>query len=325
VPTQTVAAGLRQNGVTAPSCVVPTGIDVEAFRSVDATAGMTVRAKYGVEIVPDIATLLTKVDAVLLESGDGRVHLSQARPVIAAHKPLFIDKPLAATLEDAREIARLAREAGVAWFSSSSLRFGEIGANMKFPDMTGAITWGPGPFEPHHYLDLSWYAVHPIELLYTIMGRGCETVTRTAGQNMDAIVGRWKDGRVHLRLTCEVNGEKLGNPDAGTDAQFGLHELIAHAAKTRDLAAGTMIGTGTISNHDLSAGFACLMEARLVEQVEIGAAKTPFLHFGDSVRLEMRDASGTSVFGAIEQKVIPAKPAPAILKPGAGIQPEPRG
>jgi hypothetical protein len=155
-----------------------------------------IHTKYGVEIVPDIATLLSKVDGVLMTSIDGRVHLEQARPVIAAHKPLFIDKPLAATLEDAREIARLAREAGVAWFSSSSLRFGAIGATMKFPDMTGAATWGPGPFEPHHYLELSWYAVHPIELLYTIMGRGCESVTRTAGQNMDVIVGRWKDGRV---------------------------------------------------------------------------------------------------------------------------------
>src|ERR1039458_5093605 len=79
-----------------------------------------VRTKYGVEIVPDIPTLLSKVDVVLLESVDGRVHLEQARPVIAAHKPLFIDKPLAANLEDAREIVRLAKAAGVPWFSSSS-------------------------------------------------------------------------------------------------------------------------------------------------------------------------------------------------------------
>ncbi len=104
---------------------------------------------------------------MLLESVDGRVHLEQAQPVIAAHKPLFIDKPLASTLEDAREIARLAKEAGVPWFSASSLRFGEIGATMKFADATGVITWGPGPLEAHHQLDLSWYAIHPIELLYT--------------------------------------------------------------------------------------------------------------------------------------------------------------
>ena len=170
--------------------------DIEdSFKRVDGFAE-DIKSKYGVEIVPDIATLLTKVDAVLIESLDGRTHLAQARAVIAAHKPLFIDKPLAATLEDAREIARLARDAGVQWFSSSSLRYGTIGAAMKFPDATGALTWGPGPLEPHHYLELAWYAVHPIELLYTIMGQGCETVTRTSGQNVDVIVGRWKDGRV---------------------------------------------------------------------------------------------------------------------------------
>ena len=155
-----------------------------------------VRTKYGVEIVPDIAALLSKVDVVLLTSLDGRVHLEQARPVIAARKPLFIDKPLAATLEDAREIARLAKAAGVPWFNSSSLRFGAIGAAMKLPGLTGAATWGPGPFEAHHPLELAWYAIHPVELLYTIMGTGCESVTRIAGKDADVIVGRWKDGRI---------------------------------------------------------------------------------------------------------------------------------
>jgi fumarylacetoacetate (FAA) hydrolase len=100
-----------------------------------------------------------------------------------------------------------------------------------------------------------------------------------------------------------VNGERLGNPDAGVDAAFGLFDLVAHAAKTRELAAGTLVGTGTISNHDRAAGYACLMEARLVEQVEQGAAKTPFLCFGDTVRIDMRDGEGRSVFGAIEQRV----------------------
>lgn len=167
----------------------------ESFKRVDQYAE-EIHSKYGVEIVPDIPSLLSKVDAVLLESLDGRVHLEQARPVIRAGKPLFIDKPLAATLEDAREIARLAKESGTAWFSSSSLRFGAIGAGMKFPDTTGAATWGPGPFEPHHYLDLAWYAIHPVEMLYTIMGPGCETVTRISGTDADVVVGRWKDGRI---------------------------------------------------------------------------------------------------------------------------------
>ncbi|HWB97530.1 MAG TPA: Gfo/Idh/MocA family oxidoreductase [Bryobacteraceae bacterium] len=170
--------------------------DIESsFSRVDKYA-QELRTKWHVEIVPDIPTLCKKVDVVLLESVDGRVHLEQAKPVIAAGKPLFIDKPLAATLEDAREIARLAKEAGVPWFSSSSLRFGEIGTTMKFRDALGVSTWGPGPLEEHHQLDLSWYAIHPIEMLYTLMGPGCEEVTRIYTPNADFIVGRWKDGRI---------------------------------------------------------------------------------------------------------------------------------
>lgn len=154
-----------------------------------------IRTKYGVEIVPDIPALLSKVDAVLIESVDARPHLAMARPVIAAHKPFFVDKPLAPTLEEAREIARLAKAAGTPWFSSSSLRYGPIAAT-KFPDTTGVATWGPGPFEAHHYLELSWYAIHPIEALYALMGPGCESVTRIAGKDADEIIGKWKDGRI---------------------------------------------------------------------------------------------------------------------------------
>ena len=155
-----------------------------------------IRTRYGVEIVPDIAALCARVDAVLIESVDGRPHLAQARAVIAAHKPMFIDKPLAATLEDAREIALLAKDAGVPWFSASSLRWGEIATSMKFPDIQGVATWGPGPFEEHHYLDLAWYAIHPIEILYALMGTGCEEVSRTTSPGADVVTGRWKDGRI---------------------------------------------------------------------------------------------------------------------------------
>src|SRR5581483_7057043 len=165
---------------------------------------------YGIEIVPDIPALCSKVDVVLLESGDGRVHLAQAKQVIAARKPVFIDKPLAATLEDARAIASLAKEAGVPWFSSSGLRFGEIATTMKYPDATGVTVWGPGPMEEHHYLDLSWYAIHPIELLFTIMGPGCEQVTRISAGDFssgsDVIVGRWKDGRLGTVRTLRPSG-----------------------------------------------------------------------------------------------------------------------
>lgn len=155
-----------------------------------------IRTKYGVEIVADLPAMLAKVDVVLLESVDARVHLELARQVIAAHKPLFIDKPLAATLEDAREIARLAKAAGVPWFSTSSLRYGAIGAAAKFPDATGAAVWGPGTIVPQFPLELSWYVIHPIEVLYTILGPGCETVARTSTASGDVVTGRWKDGRI---------------------------------------------------------------------------------------------------------------------------------
>jgi hypothetical protein len=152
------------------------------------------QAKYGVEMVDTIAELCRRVDAVLLESGDGRIHLAQVREVIAARKPVFIDKPLASTLDDAREIARLAKQAGVPWFTTSSLRYSVAG--LKKPDLTGVEVWGPGPLEAHHQLDLSWYAIHEVEMLYTLMGTGCEEVTRIQAADTDVVACRWKDGRI---------------------------------------------------------------------------------------------------------------------------------
>jgi hypothetical protein len=170
--------------------------DVESSRTrVDKFAD-ELKTAYGVELVPDIASLLSKVDAVLLLSVDGRTHLAQARQVFAAKKPVFIDKPLASTLADAREIAKLAKEAGVPWFSSSSLRFGPFADSLKFPDTRGATVWGPGPTEEHHALDLSWYGIHSVELLYAILGPGCESVSMVSGPDGDVVTGKWKDGRL---------------------------------------------------------------------------------------------------------------------------------
>ncbi len=154
------------------------------------------QSRWGVELVPDIPTLCSKVDAILLESVDGRIHLKEARQIIAAKKPMFIDKPLAATLEDAREIARLAAEAGVPWFSSSSSRFGGIAKAMYRADATGVATWGPGPLDSNLPLDLAWYAIHPLELLYSLMGPGCVEVTRISGTTEETLIGKWKDGRI---------------------------------------------------------------------------------------------------------------------------------
>lgn len=154
------------------------------------------KTKWGVEIVNDIPTLASKVDAILLLSVDGRAHLPQFKAALAARKPVFIDKPLASTLAGAREIDRLAKEAHVPWFSASSLRYSEIVSSVEGPGILGVTTWGPGPFEEHHQLDLSWYAIHPVEILFTLMGPGCEEVTRISGADADEITCRWKDGRL---------------------------------------------------------------------------------------------------------------------------------
>jgi hypothetical protein len=170
--------------------------DVESSRTRVDKYAEELQTKFGVEMVSDIPTLARKVDAILLLSIDGRVHLAQFKQVLAAKKPVFIDKPLASTLADAREIARLAKEANVPWFSASSLRYSEIVSAVQGPGISGAITWGPGPFEEHHQLELSWYAVHPIEILFTLMGPGCEEVTRVSGADADEISCKWKDGRI---------------------------------------------------------------------------------------------------------------------------------
>jgi fumarylacetoacetate (FAA) hydrolase len=153
--------------------------------------------------------------------------------------------------------------------------------------------------------DVSYRRLIPAELAKGfgfVNGKGVNALAPVAC-TPDELGTHWRDGKVHLPLHCTVNGKRLGDPNAGVDATFSLFDLTAHAAKTRDLAAGTMIGTGTISNQDRNSGYACLMEARLVEQVELGEAKTPFLKFGDRVRIEMLDADGATIFGAIDHVV----------------------
>jgi hypothetical protein len=148
-----------------------------------------------IRFVKKISDLCPMVDGILLESVDGRVHLEQFRQAAVCGKPVFIDKPLASTLADVQEIARIAAARKVPWFSASSLRFGPVPA-MRSSDTSGATVWGPGPLEPHHQLDLSWYAIHPIEMLFTIMGPGVEQVTRTYTPDADVVTGIWKDGRI---------------------------------------------------------------------------------------------------------------------------------
>jgi len=129
----------------------------------------------------------------------------------------------------------------------------------------------------------------------------------------DELGAAWHDHKLHLPLQVTLNGQPFGRPDAGSDMTFGFGQLVAHAAKTRELAAGSIIGSGTVSNkqgglHGSSianggVGYCCLAELRMYETIETGAPATPFLRFGDTVRIEMLDAQGASMFGAIDQRV----------------------
>lgn len=136
----------------------------------------------------------------------------------------------------------------------------------------------------------------------------------------DELGAAWRGGKLHRPLRAHLNGELFGRPEAGTDMTFDFGRLIAHAARTRPLAAGTIIGSGTVSNKDVDggpgkpvvqggAGYACIAEQRTVETLLSGAAKTPFLKFGDRVKIEMLDNDGASIFGAIEQEVVRYSPA----------------
>lgn len=211
--------------------------DVESSRTRVDKYAEDLKTKWGVEFVDDIPSLASKVDGILLLSVDGRVHLPQFKAVLAAKKPVFIDKPLASTRADAREISKLAKEANVPWFSASSLRYSEIVSSVAGPGILGATTWGPGPFEEHHQLDLSWYAIHPVEILFTLMGPGCEEVTRVSGTDADQITCRWKDGRLgtvralrpygtYGAVVFRKDGVQVSPPKPHTDYEGLVREIV---------------------------------------------------------------------------------------------------
>ena len=119
----------------------------------------------------------------------------------------------------------------------------------------------------------------------------------------DELGGAWRDSILHLPLRSWLNGERFGEPEAGVDMQFNFARLVAHVAKTRPLAAGTIVGSGTIANQDESLGASCLAERRMLEIIADGKPETPFMSFGDTIRIEMLDEAGESIFGAIEQVI----------------------
>jgi predicted dehydrogenase len=200
-----------------------------------------IKEKYGVEIVDSIDDLLTKVDVVLIESVDGRPHLAQALPVFKAGKKVFIDKPIAGSLADVLMIFALAQKHNAPIFSSSSLRYAvnlrAAKSDPKLGKVLGCVSYSPCEIEPHHP-DLFWYGVHGVESLYTIMGTGCQSVSRTHTKDADIATGLWADGRIGTYRGLRAGSKGYGNVIFGdkgdistTGAVGGYKPLVVEIAK----------------------------------------------------------------------------------------------
>jgi predicted dehydrogenase len=179
----------------------------------------------GVKIVDSIPDLIEEVDVVFLETNDGRPHLEQILPVLKAGKPVFIDKPIAGSLADAVAIFEAARKYDVPIFSSSSLRYSE-GAqalrNGKIGKIIGCDAYSPCSLEKTHP-DLYWYGIHGVETLFTIMGTGCRSVTRSSSPGLDVVVGNWEGDRIGTFRGIRQGKTGFGGTAFGSDgiAQIG--------------------------------------------------------------------------------------------------------
>jgi predicted dehydrogenase len=189
--------------------------------------------KMGVEVVDSIRKLLKKSDAVLLETNDGRLHLEQAREVFRSGKPIFIDKPLTASLADAVKIYSEAKQSNTPVFSASSLRYLKnaqlVRNENKIGKVLGADTFSPASLEPHHP-DLFWYGIHGVEILYTVLGPGCDTVTRFQTADTDYVVGKWKDGKIGTFRGTRTGTHDYGGIAFGTEGNLTLGPFDGYQA-----------------------------------------------------------------------------------------------
>ncbi|MFH1266240.1 MAG: Gfo/Idh/MocA family oxidoreductase, partial [Planctomycetota bacterium] len=205
----TVVAGYPGGSADIPQSLELPEKGKEAFREME------------VPIVDSIDALLEKVDVVMILSIDGRSHLEQARPVIAAGKTVYIDKPMAGSLADVIRIFRLAKEHNVPCFTSSSLRFAPETIGMKTNPKIGEIRacdqYSPCSLEPHHP-DFFWYGIHGVEPLFTVMGTGCKTVTRVHAEGQDVAVGVWEGGRIGSVRGIRDSQRGYGSTVFGTKA-----------------------------------------------------------------------------------------------------------
>jgi predicted dehydrogenase len=188
----------------------------------------------GVEIVDSIDALLDKVDVVFLETNDGRPHLEQLRPCLAAHKPVFIDKPVAGTLVDAIKIYQESKAAGVPVFSSSSLRFGKNTQAVRggsIGKVKEATTFSPASLEATHP-DLFWYGIHGVESLFTVMGTGCQSVKRdTNAEGKIRVTGTWEVGRKGVFYENKgYGGKALGDKGEADVGSYDGYDPLLYSA-----------------------------------------------------------------------------------------------
>ncbi len=237
-PTPIGIIGLDTSHSPAFTEIINTSDDITDFRVVAAYphGSRTIESSYsripeytervkgmGVEIVDSVDALLDRSEAVLLETNDGHPHLEQALPVLEAGKRVFIDKPIAGSLEDTIAIMEASKEYETPIFSSSSLRYIEKAQAARHDhligDVLGADTYSPALLEESHP-DFFWYGIHGVEILYTVMGSGCESVTRVSTENYDIVTGIWKDGRLG-----NFRGTRKGPHSYGGMA-YGSEEII---------------------------------------------------------------------------------------------------
>ncbi len=250
----------------------PGGTDLPASR--DRVEGFTQQLREsGVEIVDTIPQLLEKVDVVLLESVDGRIHLEEAIPVILAGKPMYIDKPAAGTLADCIAIFDLAKKHNVPVFSASSLRFAkgvqDLVHDESLGSIQGAATWGPCSYQ-EGIPDLFNYGVHGVEILYTLMGDGCQSLVRTHTADTDLVTGVWADGRVATYRGIRNAHANFGAVAFGSKAIKSIEKAAGYDVLCQAIADFFVTGRPPVSAETTIELFA-FMEAADVSKAQDGA------------------------------------------------------
>jgi predicted dehydrogenase len=213
----------RDNGFRAVAAFTTVSNDIpSSYNRVD---NFTEELKQeGLKIVDSIDLLLESCDCILLETNDGRLHLEQAKEVFDSGKRVFIDKPVAASIQDVKAIYQLAQDSGIAMFSSSGTRYmskAQAVRDGSIGEVLGADTYSPVSYEPSHS-DLYWYGIHGVELLFTVMKTGCVRVRRTTSQMHDTVIGEWKNGGIGTFRGLLEGDKGYGGQAFGTEGLVDL-------------------------------------------------------------------------------------------------------